>query len=123
MLIIFKLITYVILAYGTSSLLIYFNGPFNIIDHFRNLMTKIHGQLGELFKCEACTSTWVGFVLSIINIVAVPTISFTPFNIIFQDNNLWWLIIPLDGLFTCGSTWLLFRLEDFLTRNAEEDGK
>ena len=83
-------------------------------------MQNTHDQLGELVSCEACTSTWVSFFISALNIIVIQTIAFTPFNIILAGTGLWWLIILLDGLFGSGVSWLLFRLEDFLTNNAQK---
>jgi hypothetical protein len=40
---------------------------------------------------------------------------------ILGGTGLWWLIILLDGLCGSGTTWLLFRLEDFLTGNNENN--
>lgn len=112
---IFILFVFSFVCYGLTEMLVYFSGPFHIFEHFRYLMNKIHPQLGELFSCEACTSTWVAFAVSITNMLAAPTIPFTPFNMFLGETDLWWLIILLDGILGCGITWFLFKIEDYLT--------
>ena len=83
-------------------------------------MQKTHNQLAELVSCEACTSTWVSFFLSALNLIIIPSVAFTPFNLILAGHGLWWLIILLDGLFGSGVSWLLFRIEDALTAIKEQ---
>ena len=84
-------------------------------------MQNTHQQLGELISCEACTSTWISFFVSALNLIVIPTIAFTPFNLILGGHGLWWLIILLDGLFGSGAAWLLFRVEDALTAIKEKN--
>ena len=89
-------------------------------------MQKTSDQLAELVSCEACTSTWVSFFISALNLIVLPSIAFTPFNLILGGKGLWWLIILLDGLYGSGITWMLFRIEDYLVNNStnnEEDGE
>ena len=117
---IFIFLLFSFICYSGTQFIVYLNGPFHIFEKFRKLMQNTHDQLGELVSCEACTSTWVSFFISALNIIVIPTIAFTPFNIILAGTGLWWLIILLDGLFGSGVSWLLFRLEDFLTNNAQK---
>lgn len=84
-------------------------------------MQQTHDQLGELVSCEACTSTWISFFISALNILIIPTIAFTPFNLLLGNTGLWWLIILLDGLFGSGISWMLFRIEDALTAIKEKN--
>lgn len=108
-------------SYSLVNMLIYFDGPFMIFDYIRRGASAISDQFGELFTCQACCSTWVSFFISALNIIFVPKLPFTPFNLILNDSGLWWLTILLDGLCGSGIVWLMFRLEDYLTNNAEED--
>lgn len=108
-------IVYVLLAFGVSEMFVFFDGPFGIIDKFRRSVTKISRSLGALFGCMFCFSTWVGLALSALNYWLVP-IPFTPFNMVFQDYHVWWLILPFDMFLTCGTTWLLYNLEEMLER-------
>ena len=117
----FIFLVFSFMCYSATQMIVYLNGPFHIFEKFRNLMGRIHDQLGELFGCEACTSTWVSFALSALNILVIPTIAFTPFNLILGGTGLWWLIILLDGLFGSGVAWMLFRIEDALTAVKEKN--
>jgi Na+-driven multidrug efflux pump len=84
-------------------------------------MKKMHDQLGELVGCEACTSTWVSFFISALNLLIIPSVAFTPFNLLLGSSGFWWLIILLDGLFGSGITWMLFRIEDALVSIKEKN--
>ena len=121
----FIFFVFAIMCYSLTQMLVYMSGPFRIFERFRNFMHGLNDQLGELISCEFCTSTWTSFFISALNVIFIPTIAFTPFNLILGSTGLWWLIIFLDGLLGSGCTWLLFRLEDYLTLKAEEteDGK
>lgn len=110
-------------CYSFVNMLLYFSGPFGVFEHIRNIAGKISPRMGELFSCPACASTWVSFFLSALNLLIISSVPFTPFNLILGGTGLWWLIILLDGLCGSGTTWLLFKFEDFLVSNTkpEED--
>lgn len=115
----FILFVFSLVCYAGTEMIVYLNGPFHIFEKFRGYMEDLGGHFGELVHCEACTSTWMGFFISALNYLIIPAIPFTPFNIILSGTGLWWIIILLDGLYGCGISWLLFRLEDFLTINSQ----
>lgn len=102
-------------CYGCVNMLVYFSGPMGIFEYIRKVAHSISDRFGELFDCPACCSTWVSFFLSALNLILVPSIAFTPFNVILGGTGLWWLIVLLDGLFGSGITWFLFKIEDFMT--------
>ena len=112
------LLSYILFSYGITTMLIYFNGPFDIIEYFRKTMNAIHPKLGELFQCPFCLSTWIGGLFSIINYLWIP-IKITPFNMILAGSGLWWLIIPTDAFLTCGTVWLLHVLDEYLENNSK----
>ena len=112
------LLSYILFSYGITTMLIYFNGPFDIIEYFRKTMDAIHPKLGELFQCPFCLSTWIGGLFSIINYLWIP-IKITPFNMILAGSGLWWLIIPMDSFLTCGTVWLLHVLDEYLENNSK----
>ena len=112
------LLSYILFSYGITTMLIYFNGPFDIIEYFRKTMNAIHPKLGELFQCPFCLSTWIGGLFSIINYLSIP-IKITPFNMILAGSGLWWLIIPMDSFLTCGTVWLLHVLDEYLENNSK----
>ena len=121
-----SLVIFIILCftcYSFVNMLLYFSGPFGVFEHIRNIAGRISPRMGELFSCPACASTWVSFFLSALNLLLIPSVPFTPFNLILSGTGLWWLIILLDGLCGSGTTWLLFKFEDFLVSNTkpEED--
>ena len=78
-----------------------------------------------------CLSTWIGLALSLLNIILLPTLPFTPFNIILGSSELYWLIVVLDMGFTSACVWLLHQLEEMMERigiityedNEETNGK
>lgn len=112
------LLSYILFSYGITTMLIYFNGPFDVIEYFRKTMNAIHPKLGELFQCPFCLSTWIGGLFSIINYLWIP-IKITPFNMILDGSGLWWLIIPMDAFLTCGTVWLLHVLDEYLENNSK----
>ncbi len=118
---IFIFLLFSFVCYSGTQFIVYLNGPFHIFEKFRILMQNTHDQLGELVSCEACTSTWVSFFISALNLLVIPSVAFTPFNLILGETGLWWLIIMLDGLFGSGISWMLFRLEDYLVNNAQTE--
>lgn len=118
---IFIFLIFSFICYSGTQFIVYLNGPFHIFEKFRKLMQRTHDQLGELISCEACTSTWVSFFVSTLNLLFIPSIAFTPFNLLLGDTELWWLIILLDGLFGSGISWMLFRIEDALVAIKEKN--
>ena len=75
---------YIIMTYGLSNILVHGYGPFDIIDKFRELINKISRPVGKMFECMMCTSTNIGIFLSILDILFINNINFTPFNILFK---------------------------------------
>lgn len=108
---------YCLCAYGLSNMVVYASGPFNMFTKLRENSNKyLPSNLGELFECMICFPTWVGIIMSIINIVFCPEITFTPFMLIFQDITYWYLIIPFDGFFTSGTVWLIHTFQEMMER-------
>lgn len=110
------LIVYMLATYGLANMIIYSNGPFHIFEHWRNFTHKIHEQVGELFTCMLCLSTWIGLFLSIVNIIFLPNFPFTPFNVVLDGSKLYWLIVLLDTCATSAGVWLLHQLEEMMER-------
>ena len=116
-------IVFCFVCYSFVNMLLYFNGPFKVFHYIRVFTSSVSDNLAELFQCPACASTWVSFFISALNLICIPTIGFTPFNMILGGTGLWWLIILLDGLCGSGTTWLLFKLEDYLVSNTQKEEK
>lgn len=108
------------MTYGLSNLLVYGSGPFNILGRFRDFSHKYLGTFGDMLDCMMCTSTNIGFVLSILDFFIFHNIMFTPFNILFNDTNLWYLIIPFDGFVTSGVVWLIHTVQETLELSNNE---
>lgn len=120
---IFIFVLFSFICYSGTQFLVYLNGPFHIFEKFRKLMQNTNDQLGELISCEACTSTWISFFISALNVIIIPSIPFTPFNLILAGTGLWWMVVLLDGLLGSGVVWMLFRIEDALTAIKEKNQK
>lgn len=108
-----KIIFWSLAAYGMSTIIVYGS----IFENFRN---KIH-QWGSneyapfqgigkfisgLISCMLCTSTWVGFFLSIM---------LGGLSNIFITNPI--LTIFFDGMFTAGAVWAINSIVEFFEEN------
>ena len=116
---------YLLATYGLSNLLVFGSGPFNVLGKLRDYSYKILPTLGEMLECMMCTSTNIGWVLSVIDLFLIKQSQFTPFNIIFEEKSLWYLIIPLDACITSGVVWLLHTVQETLESitNQNNDGR
>ena len=116
------LISYILLSYGLSNLIVYSNGPFHIFLKWREISHKIGEKFGELFTCMLCISTWIGLLLSIIDIYVIKNYSYTPYNILMPECEYKILVMVFDMGFTSASVWLLHQLEEMFERigNNEE---
>lgn len=105
---------YILMVYGLSNLLVYGSGPFDILEHLREYSYKILPTLGKMLECMMCTSTNIGWILSLVDILFLTNLNLTPFNFIIDDDMLWYFIIPLDAFFTSGIVWLIHTLQEML---------
>lgn len=113
-----KLVAYILFAYGMANMVVYANGPFGIFEKWRTFTNKISESFGELFTCMICLSTWIGLIFSIVNTYIVPSIPFTPFNVIFGTGTEHVIIkTVLDLAATSGAVWLLHNLEEAMERH------
>lgn len=119
-----ELVIYILCAYGISNILVFADGPFRIFERYREWTETLPSNIGEGSRCMICTPCQVGIALSIIDLL-LTSVSFTPFNVLFHNPSLWYLIIPLDGAITSGSVWLIHTLQEALEGlvNDEEDGE
>lgn len=107
---------YILFAYGIANMVCYAEGPFNMFAWWREVADNISEGFGKLFNCMMCFSTWVGLVTSIADLL-IPSVAFTPFNLILAGHGLWWLIPILDAGLTSGAVWLLHNLEEAFERH------
>lgn len=117
MIYIFILIVYVFTAYGITNMFVYLNGPFGIFEKIRKVSHWIHPQLGELFSCMACCSTWIGIAFSLIDMLLITENIFTPGSLLFgRHTEYWYLILLFDIGFTSGAVWILHNFEEMMER-------
>lgn len=123
---IFGLIVFVLIVYGLSNLVIYSDGPFKIFNVIRVIFNKI--GLGDFIGCMMCLPTWMGMLVSVINlglIINFGVDAFTPFNFLLIDlnNRLWGvvLIVILDGTLASGTTWFIHNVEEYFESNKKYD--
>jgi hypothetical protein len=110
------LFAYIIFAYGIANMIIFASGPFGIFEKWRNFTNRVSDGFGELFTCPMCLSTWIGLVFSAINIWLVPTVAFTPFNMVFGVGEYIPLVLIMDMGFTSGIVWLIHQFEEMMER-------
>jgi hypothetical protein len=90
-------------AYGMSTILVYGS----IFESTRIKIKQKSKFFGDLLSCMMCTSTWVGFFMSLIlgglvntyiELPMIPTIFF-------------------DGMFTAGAVWMVNAIVEFFEEN------
>jgi len=92
------------MAYGMSTILVYGS----IFDKPRDWIKENSSFFGSLLECMLCTSTWVGFFLSLV---------FDGFvNRFFDDNGIL-LNMFFDGMFTAGVVWAINAIIEFFEEN------
>jgi hypothetical protein len=99
------LLLWVLAAYGMTSILVWGS----IFESTRTFIKKHSKFFGDLITCTLCTSTWVGFFMSIV--LGGLTIKF------FEVN--WIVGIFWDGMFSAGSVWALNAIIEYF----EDGGK
>ena len=107
---------YILFAYGLANMVCFAEGPFNMFEWWREVANNISEGFGKLFTCMMCFSTWVGLVVSIVDLL-IPAAVFTPFNIVLAGTGVWWLIPILDAGFTSGVVWLIHNFEEACERH------
>jgi hypothetical protein len=87
------LIFWSFMAYGMTSILVWGS----IFESFRTWLRANSTFFGDLISCTLCTSTWVGFFLSVI--LGGMTTK------MFGTN--YYVGIFLDGMYTAGTVWAI----------------
>ena len=100
-----KLILWAFAAYGMTSILVWGS----IFESTREFIKRKSKFFGDLISCTLCTSTWVGFFMSIV-LGGLTGKFFETF---------WLLEIFWDGMFTAGSVWALNAIIEYF----EDNGK
>jgi hypothetical protein len=86
-------------AYGMTSILVWGS----IFENQRNWIKKHSKFFGDLISCTLCTSTWVGFFMSLV----LGSLTQQIFN------NHWVLNLFWDGMYTAGSVWAINSIIEF----------
>ncbi len=93
------LLFYMMAAYGMTSILVWGS----IFESTREWIKRNSKFFGDLISCTLCTSTWVGFFMSLF----LGSISTQYFDTI------WFINLFFDGMFTAGSVWALNTIIEF----------
>jgi hypothetical protein len=97
------LVFWVLAAYGMTSILVWGK----IFDNQRGWIKKHSKFFGDLISCTLCTSTWVGFFMSLV--LGGLT------NHYFESP--WLFYVFFDGMFTAGSVWAINAIIEFFEEN------
>ena len=90
-------------AYGMTSILVWGS----IFESTRTWIKKHSKFFGDLISCTLCTSTWVGFFMSLV------------FGGLANHyfNCHWLVCLFFDGMFTAGSVWAINAIIEFFEEN------
>jgi hypothetical protein len=122
MIYIFLLLSFILVCYGISNMIVYSNGPFHIFSKWRAFTEKIHPMVGELFSCMMCFPFWVGLIISAIDLFIFGGL-LTPFNILLFNHPIGIskiiTVLFLDGSLSSGTTWVLHNIEEYFESNSK----
>ena len=113
---------YSVAFYGLSNIIVFGSGPFKVFERIREWAYSISEHFHLLFSCMMCLPANLGLLCSLFNWFFIP-MPFTPFNILFQGTNLWWLAMCLDSVFASGIVWLIHNIETFFENIGESNEK
>lgn len=111
----FKLICYIMFIYGVSVIVTNGIGPFDIFFRLRKWADEVSDNFGLLFRCMLCFPTNAGIICSLLNWFFVP-VALTPFNIILNGTELWWLAAIMDGALSGGACIILWHIDDHIDK-------
>ncbi len=97
-----ELLIWILVAYGMSQILVYgsiFNNP-------REWISRHSKFMGDLLECMMCTSTWVGFFLSVVFYSPTESLISYPYTNIF-----------FDGILASGAVWALNAIIEWFEEN------
>jgi hypothetical protein len=107
-------LAWILIAYGMTNILVYgsiFNKQRNFIhkwgDNENNIFYGLGNFISGLISCIMCTSTWVGFFLSLV--------FFSPTQELFDTNEI--LSIFFDGMLASGSVWAVNAIIEWFEEN------
>jgi hypothetical protein len=97
-----ELVIWLVAAYGMTQILVYGS----IFDKSREWLTYRSKFIGDLLGCMMCTSTWVGFLFSIIFYSPTDALTSIPYLNIF-----------LDGMLASGGVWAINAVVEWFEEN------
>lgn len=112
----FIVFCYIFFTYGVTIIFTQGIGPANIFFRLRIWAKNIGDNFGMLFSCPLCFGTNIGWIFSLFNWFCLP-INITPFNMIFNDTNLWWLVIIMDACFTGAFCKIIYNIDDYIDKS------
>ena len=112
----FILICYILFAYGMTVIVTQGIGPFNIFYRLRLWADSISDNFGMLFRCTLCFPTNIGWVFSLFNWFLLP-VAISPFNMILNGTNLWWLAAIMDACLTGGICHFIWNVDDYVDKS------
>ena len=110
------LFIYLIIFYGVENTIIFAHGPFHCFDKIHEIAEKIHPQIEEMLSCFICSGWWLGFFMSALNLLVIPSIKLTPMMMSGLPTEYWYAIVFFDGAFVSGSNWLIHTLQEHFER-------
>lgn len=112
----FIVFCYMVFAYGMTVIFTHGIGPANIFWRLREWAKEKGDNFGLLFSCPLCFGTNLGWVFSLFNWFLLP-IPISPFNIVLQGTNLWWLAMIMDACFTGAVCTFWYNIDDFIDKS------
>ena len=96
------LLLWAFIAYGMTSILVWGS----IFESTRQWIKSKSKFFGDLISCTLCTSTWVGFFMSL-----------TLGGLMNFFDVHWSLVIFYDGMFTAGIVWVINSVVEYFEEN------
>ena len=97
------LLLWAFMAYGMTNILVWGS----IFEKQREWIKSKSKFFGDLISCTLCTSTWVGFFMSIV----LGSVS----SLFFET---WWVFnFFFDGMFSAGIVWAINGIIEFFEEN------
>lgn len=112
----FIIFCYIFFAYGFTIIFTQGIGPMNIFFRLREWAKNVGDNFGMLFTCPLCFGTNLGWVFSSFNWFCLP-INITPFNMVFNGTDLWWVAIIMDACFTGAFCKLIYNIDDYIDKS------
>ena len=100
-----KIIIWSFVSYGMTSIIVWGS----IFSNFRAWVEDKSTFFGNLISCMLCTSTWVGFYLSVLTGGITTEMFDLPIKPIFE----FFIRVFFDGMFTAGVVWAINSIIEF----------